>query len=464
MDAMTQAPASSAFAAPPISATPAVRRHAPRYGLGFALFVLVNATLFIRPSEIFGGADWSVYEFLIVPCLIASLPAVLKQLQWKSLQLNPGVLAVLGLLPAVLLSHLSHGDIYRARTDAVSFMKTQAYFILLVSLVNTVPRLRRFLALTAVFIVATAGLAVLSYHGVFQLNSEKTLNRADQVDPDTGDVLYIDQLEASGLFSDPNDFSLILVTGLMATTYFAMEKKALHRRAIWLAFLPLLLYALFLTKSRGGFLSFLGASGVFVICRLGWKRGLIAGVFMLPLALALFAGRATNIDIGNQNDTAMGRILLWRDGLAFFRANPAFGIGMGLYGEQADQVAHNSYVHSYAELGFLGGTFFLLAWLSPIFSCRKSQMSPTASPLAFRLQPCVLAIVVGYAVGLFSLSRDYVAPTYLSIGVGCAFCALTCARGEKSWAVVNRRLVFKTVLASVLMIGFLYAFVRVMTA
>jgi O-antigen ligase len=160
----------------------------------------------------------------------------------------------------------------------------------------------------------------------------------------------------------------------------------------------------------------------------------------------------------------MGRILLWRDGLTFFRANPFFGIGMNQYSEQAELVAHNSYVHSYAELGFFGGTLFLLTWLIPIFCCRKSEMSPTAGQLAWRLRPCVLAIVVAYAVGLFSLSRDYVAPTYLSIGIGCAFCALTCSRGENSWAVVNRRLVFKAVLAGVLMIGFLYTFVRVMTA
>ena len=36
-----------------------------------------------------------------------------------------------------------------------------------------------------------------------------------------------------------------------------------------------------------------------------------------------------------------------------------FGIGESRFHEEIHKVAHNSYVHAYAEMGFFGGTVFL---------------------------------------------------------------------------------------------------------
>src|SRR5579864_1909912 len=88
----------------------------PTYRLGFGLFVLVNAVLFVRPAELIPGiADWPIYEVVILACLLASLPAVIRQLTWNSFRRNPITLCVVGLLLAIILSHLTHGDIYDAR-------------------------------------------------------------------------------------------------------------------------------------------------------------------------------------------------------------------------------------------------------------------------------------------------------------------------------------------------------------
>ncbi len=46
--------------------------------MGFFLFILVNATLFIRPAEVFGIEELeNVYQLLILACLAVSLPDVL---------------------------------------------------------------------------------------------------------------------------------------------------------------------------------------------------------------------------------------------------------------------------------------------------------------------------------------------------------------------------------------------------
>src|SRR4051812_17260824 len=78
--------------------------------LGFALFVLVNATLFVRPTELLEGLDgWPIYNVLILGCFAVSWPAVLQQLAPGSLAGRPITVCVFGLLAAVVVSHLSGG-------------------------------------------------------------------------------------------------------------------------------------------------------------------------------------------------------------------------------------------------------------------------------------------------------------------------------------------------------------------
>src|SRR6185312_4884877 len=80
----------------------------PRYGLGFVLFVLLNAMLFVRPAEIVPALlGWEIYQVCILACLLTSFPVLLEQLQPRALEARPLTVCVLGLLLAVVLSHLT---------------------------------------------------------------------------------------------------------------------------------------------------------------------------------------------------------------------------------------------------------------------------------------------------------------------------------------------------------------------
>ena len=61
----------------------------------------------------------------------------------------------------------------------------------------------------------------------------------------------------------------------------------------------------------------------FVTLRYGWKRALMVGLLVMPILAVAVAGRQTDIDLNNSDDTAVGRMRLWRDGLVYFptRAN-----------------------------------------------------------------------------------------------------------------------------------------------
>ena len=53
------------------------------------------------------------------------------------------------------------------------------------------------------------------------------------------------------------------------------------------------------------------------------------------------------------------RLGYWAEGLQLLRDSPLFGIGQGNFGLAIGNVAHNSFVHCFTELGVIGGA---IAW------------------------------------------------------------------------------------------------------
>lgn len=157
---------------------------------------------------------------------------------------------------------------------------------------------------------------------------------------------------------------------------------------------------------------------------------------------------------------------MWAEGLDAIKSpDILFGIGQGTYADIAGLVAHNSYVHAFVELGIFGGTFFFgLFFFSALalFRVTDPKLNLRHSELK-RFAPYLAAVLVGWGVGLFSLSRCYVVPTYMVIGmVGC-FSSLAGPRLEHScWLVAwNRRHVRNLLIGSIALLAFLYVFVKV---
>ena len=139
-------------------------------GLGFALFIVLNGSLFIRPAEVVPALiGWEIYQFLILLTLAVSFPAVFWQLRAKALETRPITVFVLGLLGAVLLSHLVHAQFELALDGGRDFLNTVLYYLLFVGPVTTPRRLRSFLWWLTVFTAACTVLALLQYHQVIML-------------------------------------------------------------------------------------------------------------------------------------------------------------------------------------------------------------------------------------------------------------------------------------------------------
>jgi O-antigen ligase len=427
------------------------------------LFILLNAVLFIRPAEIIPTVQgWSIYEAVILACLAASFPEVIRLLSPASLARQPITGCVLGLLAAVVFSQLSHGNIYDARMGGFEFFKLVVYFLLLVANVSSAARLRQFLFWLVILISVLTVLAVLQYHEMIKIPALAELEESE-VNDETGDLVVTTRLVSTGLFHDPNDLCLMLLGGGWLSLYRFGRRGAGLLRFMWLAPVGLFAYALALTQSRGGFLALLAGVLVLLRSRFGlWKTGLLAAL-VVPVLILVFSGRQTQVDITNREDTAQARIQLWGEAIGFFREAPIFGIGQNEFVEEMHLVVHNSFVHSFAELGFVGGTLFLGCYCCAVWSLVRlgtlSQRFPDLELTRFR--PFLLAAVASYAVGLLSLSRTYVVTTYVILGLAMAYIELRQHGFSRPVLAFNLPLLGRLAGCSVVFLVASYLFVRV---
>jgi hypothetical protein len=432
--------------------------------VAFVLFLLLNCTLFIRPAEIveqFAGLP--IYEWLILSCAVASLPGMLAHLRQTSLAERPITVSVLAMLPAIFLSHISHGVWWAARDGCLDFSKTVIYYLLLVANVNSVKRLRTFTLWVLGFISMAALLAVLQFHGVIELPSLSTVYDVE-ADPETGIEYQVPRICSTGIFSDPNDLAMILVLGLILTAYFVTDPRLRKLAPVWLGLAGLFFYGLVLTKSRGGLLALAVAFFVLIQARYGWRKALILAGPGVLVMLALVGGRQADIGGAIGGDTGQSRIQLWSQGLALLRGRALmFGIGFGRYVEEVGQVAHNSFVHPFVELGFFGGAVFLGAVYYPIrslYRLREMRAWQVDREL-IRFRPCLLASMSGFAASMLSLTRTYTIPTYLMLGTAAVFLDLSRIARPPRDRRLNVRLVKSIVIVSVLFLAVTYAFIRI---
>jgi O-antigen ligase len=149
----------------------------------------------------------------------------------------------------------------------------------------------------------------------------------------------------------------------------------------------------------------------------------------MPLLALAFSGRMTDVNSINEG-TGQSRLQIWSESLSVWRQYPIFGLGEGLIADEIGMVTHNSFLHCYAELGVFGGTAFLSCFLAAglgLWSLRtESSGSKQTDPIAEKkadvsyLSGFIFTALVACAAAMLSISRQFVAPTYLILGLAAA--------------------------------------------
>jgi len=428
----------------------------------FRLFLLLNAVLLLRPEDLWPSLiGLHLYQAVIAVCLIATAPRLVEQFFPRALADRPVTVCVLGFLVAIGLSLAVQGRVGEAAWLGTEFAKVVAYFLLLVAVVDRPERVRAFMGWLVLLVGVLATLALLQFHGMIDVPAMRPVEQAEY--DDFGELITsYPRLRSFGLFQDPNDLCLILTAGTLCCLARSTVAWGLGK-VLWLLPIGLFAYALMLTQSRGGLLGLAAGLGALAFVRWGPRLGIpLAAVGMVGL-LAVFGGRQANISLSG-SDTAQDRLRLWAEGLTALVRNPVTGIGAGQYEEEMGQVAHNSFVHAFVELGIPGGIlyagmFLVAAW--SLYRLPRYANFWVHDEEFTALRPFVLAMVVAWAAGTFSLSRNYVVPTYLVLGLATAYVSVALPDPPEEYRL-NRTLVVRLILFGLGLLVFLKLFTQLL--
>lgn len=184
--------------------------------------------------------------------------------------------------------------------------------------------------------------------------------------------------------ANPNGLAQIIMMLISFLYYFLLVSDSKKKKLLFFLFIPILLYALFLSASRSGLLGLFLFSGLaFLKARrkLLFTAGLmIAALFIITHLEQTQVERYLSI-IGRQvrgAETAKGRLEGVKNNFRVALQRPIAGFGLGTSREANvhvmgnDQTAHNLYAEILTELGPLGLLLYLL-FLKKMWSLLREQ-------------------------------------------------------------------------------------------
>ena len=189
--------------------------------------------------------------------------------------------------------------------------------------------------------------------------SQESTGDGEEVRPSSTPT--VPRLRALGLLNDPNDLAQTLVAALPLVFLAWQRHRPFGNFLFVLLPASAMLWAVVLTRSRGGLVALAALVWFTFALRAGprWARALRwAGFVGLFLVLILF------FRLGGADDSAMGRLEAWSEGLQMLKYSPVWGVGFGSFADVHQIVAHNSFVHCFGELGLVG----YFAWLGAILA------------------------------------------------------------------------------------------------
>ncbi len=241
---------------------------------------------------------------------------------------------------------------------------------------------------------------------------------------------------------DPNDLAMVLVTILPFSIIYFLKSSGTMRMAYG-GLMVVVLLAIILTGSRGGFLGLVAVVGYLVFKRypgVDGEKGKIyffRKITLTAVAVSVFLAlsppeyieRINSLfnleDDYNVSNSKKGRLGIWASGIDIMMSRP-YGVGIGAFpaaqGMLADdgayKTAHNTLLLVGVELGFLGLLLFLSFYVLAIKSLSKIKSASTPE----RREMCLFGIalrasLLGFFVTSFFLSQAYSSLFYFLIAL-----------------------------------------------
>ena len=236
-----------------------------------------------------------------------------------------------------------------------------------------------------------------------------------------------------GLFDNSNDLALHLVTIIPIVFVLGIEKKGMIRKVIYFPIALLLVAAVIITFSRGGFLGLIAMT--LVLARKLSRRNksaamatLVLGViFFLAVAPASYSGRlATIFDSGADiTGSSSQRTQVLKRSILVALRYPIFGVGIGNFHHKSFQElgTHNAYTQVAAETGIAAMVCYIILLVHPLRKLRlmeREMYERDDTSHYYYLAIGIQASLVGYMVSSFFAAVAY--QWYIYYIVGYAIC------------------------------------------
>jgi O-antigen ligase len=370
--------------------------------LAFAYFglVLFMVVYFARPEDWIPGLTAvplaKITGILILLALVLSFSEVRWHMPWEVTFL---ILLVVQLWLTVPFSPVWRGGAFNVMLD---FSKVLPLVIVIYGAVRSMKRLRWILFVQAASVAAIAIASIVNGH------------------------ISVGRLQGvlSGMYGNPNDLAVVIDLSLPFCLALALTTRSYWKKLAWTVAMLAMIYAVFLTASRGGAIALVVAT---LVCL--WQLGVKSRRFyLLPLVLIalvviwFYGGNTlrkrfeqTNVDTAtNYRDTeasgsAQERKELLVQSLRVTAQHPLFGVGPGNFEVVSGvwHVTHNSYTQMSAEGGIPAFLLYVLIFWRGIANLRDVRKYRKTGKGIRLFSMALEASLAAYLVGSFFASVAY---------------------------------------------------------
>jgi hypothetical protein len=373
------------------------------------------------------GALWGLAAFLVVYCArpedwipglsVAPLAKITGILAFLAFMFSlrqiryslPREVVYLILLVGQLFFAAAMSPVWRggAVYTTLDFAKVLLSVIVISVAVNTVKRLRRLIFVQAASVAIIAAVAVWKGR------------------------LIVGRLEGAlgGNYANPNDLALAIVISLPLCLALLLLSRSRFRKAAWALAILAMLYTVFLTGSRGGFIALVTTAAVFLweFAVRGRRRYLLvlaglAGAVLWLSSNGMLADRLNGTfnsqeDVASAYDSAQARQdLFWRS-VEVTKEHPLFGVGPGNFQELSGSwhVTHNAYTEMSSEGGMPALILYVLILWFGFKNVRATKRFGWGQKELVVLAGSLQASLAGYVVGSVFASTAYQFFPYLLV-------------------------------------------------
>ncbi len=373
---------------------------------------------FYRPQEVYwwslGGSNLSLYV-----ALAAMLAYFLKRKTarpFKTKSVNQDIFMTL-LWVFITIATLFSMDFEKSWNIYYSFSKVILFYFFLSSMVQTTKRFELLVWVTIGCFTMHAINANLDYFSGAWAQSGTIHGPGIQ----------------GGVFWDRNALAMIFVVTLPLVFFTALEKKNIYVRIGLAAIFLVLVHAILITWSRGGFI---GMAVVLLFCFLKTPKKLLTVALLIvfiPIFFRLWGVESRErvasafLDEEERDASAQGRIEAWVGGLGMMEARPIVGFGFGNYGEYASyynpsakpkRVAHSSFLQIGAENGVGAMICFILLIFVSMWNLQKlMRYYKNKDPTLSAYSNMIFVSILGYSICAIFLSIEQFEPFYFLVGL-----------------------------------------------